>query len=103
MSEKIPPVETSPERILSREEVLSQLRSRCEQFEVERELSDAEGVYLLEVLSSDGTKRFAYQRKGLFANQIGSEKTTIRVDWTDDSYSTTLADFDPVTGAWIDQ
>lgn len=95
--------EPTPEHILSREEVLSQLRSRCENFEVERELVDAEGVYLLEVLSTDKTKRYVYQRKGTFTGKIESAGTTIRSEDMDDGYSRTLADYDPITGEWIDQ
>jgi hypothetical protein len=95
--------ETGPERILSREEVLSQLRSRCEDFEVERELADAEGVYLLEVMSADKTKRYVYQRKGVFAGKIESAGTIVRSEDLDDGYSRTLADYDLTTGEWIDQ
>lgn len=103
MSDKFPTSETGPERILSREEVLSQLRSRCEKFEVERELEDARGIYLLEVLSADGSKRFAYQRKGSFQGKIESAGTTIRVEWLDDGYAKTLADYDSATGEWVEQ
>jgi hypothetical protein len=95
--------ETGPERILSREEVLSQLRSRCENFEIERERADAEGVYLLEVMSVDKTKRYVYQRKGIFGGKIESAGTTVRSEDVDDGYSRTIADYDPVTGEWIDQ
>jgi hypothetical protein len=95
--------ETNPEHILSREEVLSQLRSRCEKFEVERELADAEGVYLLEVMSEDKTKRFVYQRKGTFGGKIESAGTTVRSEDMDDGYSRTIADYDPAMGEWKDQ
>ncbi len=103
---KVNPNETGPERILSREEVLSELRSRCEIFEVERELEDAEGIYLLEVKASDGSKRYTYQRKRLLPGEprgIESVGTTIRVEWLDDGYAKTLADYDPITNEWIDQ
>ena len=105
MSHEVPTMENepNPERILSREEVLSQLRSRCEKFEVERELADAEGVYLLEVMSEDKTKRFVYQRKGTFGGKIESAGTTVRSEDMDDGYSRTVADYDPATGEWIDQ
>ena len=95
--------EPTPERILSREEVLSQLHSRCEKFELERELADAEGVYLLEVTSEDKTKRYAYQRKGTFVGKIESAGTTIRSEDMDDGYSRTIADYDPTTGEWKDR
>lgn len=101
------PHETGPERILSREEVLSQLRSRCENFEIERELGDADDIYLLEVKDSDNSKRYAYQRKGSFmigaSQKIESLGTTIRSEDLDDGYSRTIADYDPKTNEWIDQ
>lgn len=95
--------ETGPERILSREEILSQLRSRCENFDIERELADVLGVYLLEVLSPDRTKRFVYQRKGTFGDKIESTGTTIRSEDLDDGFSRTIADYNPITGEWVDQ
>lgn len=95
--------EAGPERILSREEILSQLQGRCEKFDVERELSDADGIYLLEVMTKDGTKRYTYQRKGAFDGKIESAGTTVRLEWMDDGFSKTLADFDPATGEWVEQ
>ena len=105
-SPKMNPNETSPEHILSREEVLSQIRSRCEGFEIERELEDADGIYLLEVKASDNSKRYTYQRKGSFpgkSHKIESAGTTIRSEDLDDGYSRTIADYDPKMNAWIDQ
>jgi hypothetical protein len=99
-------IEKGPERILSREAILSELHNRCENFEIEREMEDGEGVYLLEVLSADHMKRFTYQRKRLLPREpqgIESAGTTIRVEWLDDGYAKTLADYDPETGKWIDQ
>lgn len=106
--EQVPKIESesNPERILPREEVLRQLRSRCEDFAIERELADAEGVYLLEVISSDNTKRYVYQRKGSFpgkVQKIESTGTTIRSEDMEDGYSRTIADYDETTGEWIDQ
>ncbi len=95
--------EPNPERILSREEVLSELRSRCEGLEMGRELADADGIYLLEMMSPDKARRYIYQRKGLFAGKIGSAGTTLRSEDMDDGYSRTIADYDPATGEWIDQ
>jgi hypothetical protein len=109
MNENIPvppTVETSPERILTREEILSQIRSRCEHFEPERELRDEEGIYLLEVIASDNSKRYTYQRQRIIPGQpqgVESAGTTIRSEDLDDGYSRTLADYDPRTNTWIDQ
>jgi hypothetical protein len=98
--------ETGPERVLSREEVLSQIRNRCENFEVEQELGDADGIYLLEVKASDNSKRYRYQRKGTFpvgTRNIGALKTTLISEDLDDGYARTIADYDPETDAWMDQ
>jgi hypothetical protein len=102
----ITPQETGPERFPSREEILSELRRWCESFEEERELTDERGVYLLEVVSLDKSKRFAFQRERRLPGQpqgIESSGTTIRSEDLDDGYSITLADYDPETGKWIDQ
>lgn len=98
--------ETSPERILSREEVLSQIRSRCEGFEIEQDLKDADGIYFLEVRALDNSKRYTYQRKGSFlgeSHKIESVGTTIRSEDLDDGYSRTIADYNLTTNEWVEQ
>ncbi|MGC9610849.1 MAG: hypothetical protein ABSE68_01355 [Minisyncoccia bacterium] len=94
------------ERILSREEILSQLGSRCEILKIERELADAEGIYLLEIINKENTKRYVYQRKGSFmgsSGKIESSGTTIRSEDLDDDFSKTIADYDSETNEWMDQ
>ncbi len=98
--------ESSPERIPSREEVISKLHSYCESFEIDLELADAEGVYLLRVRAADNSKLFTYQRKGTFqaeSKEIGSAGTTIRSEDLDDGYARTLADYNPATNEWVEQ
>ena len=98
--------ERGPERILSREEILAKIKSYCEQFTVERELADEAGVYLLEVVAADNSKRYAYQRKRLLPGQpkgVESASTTIWSEDLDDGYSRTLADFDAEKNEWIEQ
>ena len=98
--------ETGPERILGREEIIRMVLNWCEKFRIERELADEEGIYLLEVIASDNTKRYTYQRKGSFSGRGGkieSAGTTIRSEDLDDGYSRTLADYDPIADAWIAQ
>lgn len=97
--------ETGPERILSREEVLSQLQSRCESFTIEQELGNDDGVYFLEVLSSDNTRRYTYQRKGSFSKDslvVESAGTIIYSEDLDDGRSRVIADYDLITESWID-
>jgi hypothetical protein len=96
-------IEAGPERILSREEVLSELGRRCEFSGVHRELVDAGGVYLLEVMNKDKTKIYIYQRQGSFAGGVESALTTIQSEDMDDGFPRTLADYDPKTGQWVDQ
>ena len=98
--------EMGPERIPSKEEVLSQIRSRCESFEIESELSDANGVYYLEAKASDNSKRYIYQREGTFQGNSkpnSALKTTLILEDLDDSYSRCIADYDSETGEWIEQ
>jgi hypothetical protein len=104
--------ESNPERALSREQIMEELLVRIMsshekfQIKVERELSNAEGIYLLEVLSPDTGRRYVYQRKGSFegsGQKIESSGTTIRSEDLDDGYSRTIADYDPIAGRWINQ
>ena len=53
----VPESEGKKERVLSREEILSQLGNRCEISKIEQELADEEGIYLLEVINKENTKR----------------------------------------------
>ncbi len=106
MPQEANPNETGPERILSREEILSEIRSWCENFEIERELADTEGIYLLEGIDSENSKRYIYQRKGSFpvgVKKIDALKTTIIEEYLDDSYASTVADYDPETNRWVHQ
>ncbi|TSA44513.1 hypothetical protein D4R51_03725 [bacterium] len=98
--------EGKKERIFSREEILSQLGSRCEILKIERELEDEKGIYLLEVINKENTKRFIYQRERLLPGQprgIESSGTTIRSEDLDDGFSKTIADYNPELDKWIDQ
>ncbi len=101
-------VESNPERSLSRDEILAELSlsHSIEKLNIERELSDVDGVYLLEVLYPEQGKRVVYQRKGSFegkGSKIESSRTTIRVEDLDDGYSRTIADYDPIKGEWVNQ
>lgn len=97
--------EAGPEKILSREAVFAKLREYCDSFKVDRELSDQDGVYILEVVSDHGKKMYTYQRKGTFpgtkGRDIASAGTSIRVDDLDGSFfSETLADYNPKEDSW---
>lgn len=98
--------EGGPERILSRDEIIAEISKHCESFEPERELSDEQGIYLLEVKATDGSRRYTYQRKRLLPDApqgIESSGTTLRSEDLDDGYSRTIADFNPNTGEWVGQ
>jgi hypothetical protein len=98
--------EAGPEHILPREKILLELRNRCENFQVERELSDEDGIYFLEVMSADNAMRYSYQRKGSFpggSHRIESTGTTIRSEDVNSGWSETLADYDEKTGEWVNQ
>jgi len=94
------------ERPLTREEVLTALSRHAETFTVQRELSDANGIYLLEV-TLPGEKpgevsEYRYQRKGVFGpNQTTT--THIAVAYYEGEMPVggkTLANYDEKTGLW---
>ncbi len=104
--EESPKNERGPERILSREEILSQIRSRCEGFEIEQELEDADGIYFMEAKATDNSKRYTYQRKGSFpvgSQRSDSRNTILSSEDLDDGYSRIVVDYDPERNEWIDQ
>lgn len=98
--------EIGPERILPREAVLAKLREYCDSFRIERELSDENGIYLLEVFSNEsGNTMYAYQRAGTFPGNNGmnitSAGTSVRVEFLDwSSYPETLSDYDSFKDTW---
>lgn len=82
MSEGIPKsIEKSPERILTKSEVMEGMGIFVENGRVERELSDVRGLYLLEVII-DGeepgdTIEYGYLRKGESPGHKGALETAI--------------------------
>ena len=73
-------IEQAPERIPSKEEVLEIMYRKAEGLTIERELSDENGVYLLETRTPEKNgeyTQYVYMRKGQFQNTNGSEATVI--------------------------
>ena len=109
MNEGLPPIEQGNERIPTREDILAQIRTRCEGAAVIRELSDTEGVYLLET-RKQGEKpgestEYTYQRKGVFPNKIESAATVLQVFYCADDVPLSgeiIAEYDTATGEWIE-
>ncbi|MDP1689019.1 MAG: hypothetical protein Q8L47_02725 [bacterium] len=98
--------EANPEKILSREEILLELRNRCENFDVIAEREDKDGIYFLKIKTSNKKIFFVYQRERSLAGEpqgMESARTTIRMEWADDSYAKTLADYNPFADKWVDQ
>ncbi len=94
------------EHVLSREEVLEAITQHVEGYTIERELSDAEGVYLLEarvVGEKPGeVTEYRYQRKGEFGRNQ-SLQTAIHVAYYEDDMpvgGTTIANYNETTGEW---
>ncbi len=103
--------ERGPERILSKEEVLNAIRRYAENVELVRELSDQQGLYLLEVKvvsehEKEGeTTQLEYVRKGRFPNTITSSDTSIhKVYYKGDMPvgGDKVAAFNNETGEWVD-
>ncbi len=74
-------IEKGPERIPSREEVLEQITRFAENFTIRRELSDEQGIYLIEAVvlgAKDGeTIEYGYIRKGPDRAKNASAETVI--------------------------
>jgi hypothetical protein len=98
------------ERILSQSEILSTLREYIDQFDLHtlgRELSDEQGIYLLEINIADPEtgkiSEYAYHRKGAFGKHIHSQ-TDISVTYYDAdgmlNGGKDIANYDETTGDW---
>lgn len=111
--EKIPAaphnkIESSHERILSREKILEALEQFAEGAIPVRELSDEKGIYLLEV-QQPGEKpgeitEHCYIRKGGPQNGTRSEETKINVAYYQDGMpvgGSSVAALNEETGEWV--
>ncbi len=75
------PIEKGPERILTKEDVMEVIARHAENAILVRELSDEQGLYLLEVKvegkESDEIIQYQYMRKGRFPNHNEASETAI--------------------------
>lgn len=99
--------EKKAERVLTSGEVLEAISERAEGFILSRELSDEQGVYLLEVEikgENEGeVTEYQYMRKGVHPNHNESDVTAIsRIDYKDGVPigGERVAVFDEKTGEW---
>lgn len=101
------PQEGKPEQIPTKEEVLEVISRFVENATFVRELSDEQGLYLLEV-KADGKKpgevaEYLYIRKGIHPNRNETAETTIYVTQYEDGMpiaGETLAGHNSETGEW---
>ena len=92
--------------MLTNEQVLEAIGQHVEGYVIERELSDPEGVYLLEARVA-GEKpgevtEYRYQRKGEFGRNQNAQ-TTIQVAYYENDIPVggkTVANYDEKTGTW---
>ncbi len=104
------PNESMLEKIPSRENILVEIRKRCEGATVVRELSDHDGIYLLEA-REQGDKPgeftdYIYQRRGSFPNKNAATTTVLeRVFFENDipCGGDVLAEHDDATGEWVNK
>lgn len=101
------PIEKGPERIPTKGEVLEIIRHHAEKAELVRELSDEQGLYLLEAKVAGKergeTIQYEYMRKGRFPNHNESSKTAIHVMYYQGEIPTSgdiIAVRNPETGEW---
>ena len=93
-------------RVLTKEQVLEAIGQHVEGYVIERELSDAEGVHLLEARVA-GEKpgevtEYRYQRKGEFGRNQ-SAQTTIQVAYYENDIPVggkTVANYNEAIGTW---
>jgi hypothetical protein len=93
--------------ILTREAILEAVAQHIERYEIERELSDAEGIYLLEARAA-GEKagefvEYRYQRKGIFGRNQAAQ-TTLQVAYYQGGVpigGKTVADYDEQSKTWV--
>jgi hypothetical protein len=102
-------IEKGPERILSKEEVLEVIARYGENAEFVRELSDEQGLYLLEA-KIEGKEpgeviQYEYMRKGRFPNHNEASETALHVVYYQDEIPVggdKIAVYNSETGEWID-
>ncbi len=99
-------MEASPERILTREQVLEVMNRFAEGAVFTRELSDEKGLYFYEAKKDLEEGRFIeyqYTRRGEFPNKISSSVTVVHaIHYKNDMpfWSENLAEYDEKTRQW---
>ncbi len=100
--------ENTPERILTKDEVMKIISRFVENPTIVSELSNEQGLYSLEVKNQSdekGEKIYQYMRKGQFGNQNRSTATVIHVVLYKDGEACTCYDtvnYNPETGEWVE-
>jgi hypothetical protein len=100
-------IEKGPERILGKEEVLEVISKYAEGAQLVRELSDDQGLYLLEA-KVEGKEpgevvQYEYMRKGRFPNHNEASETALHVVYYQDDMPVggdKVAVYNPDTNAW---
>jgi hypothetical protein len=100
-------IEKGPERIPNKEEVMEVIGRHAEGASIVRELSDEQGLYLLEakVESKEPgeTIQYEYMRKGEFADGNKSASSVIHIVYYMDGIPAgghSVAEYNPVAGEW---
>lgn len=92
------------ENILTREQILSKISTYCENPTTIKELSDKDGIYLLEAKGirkiEKDVAEYIYQRKGTFPNGSDSLVTSIMVV-DNEGWAESIAEYDSVTRKWV--
>ena len=107
--EEVLKAEQGGERIFTGEEIMEQIKKRCEKAEFLRELKDGDGIYLFEA-KEPGEKSgeytiYLYKRKGTFGKNSAA-KTVIEKLYFENDFpcgGDTIADYDEATGEWVEK
>ncbi len=100
-------IEKGPERIPTRDEVMEVISRLAENSTVVRELTDEQGLYLLEA-NIEGEEegeviQYQYMRKGRFPDNKSASDTGVCVVYFQGGVfvsGTTVAKYNPETGEW---
>ena len=106
----MPRIERDAECILTREDILGEIRRRSERAEVIREPADDDGIYLLEASeegeSAGESTHYIYKRKGIFPDKNEAVRTVLeKVYFINDVAcgGCTLANYDNAMGEWVEK
>jgi hypothetical protein len=100
------PAETGPERIHTKEEILSLIKRWCENLDTVQTKEDDEGIYELRMngpeIAPGEFNQYIYSRKGTFGKDQAAKTTIEVVYYLDDQPvgGDSLVNYNPLSDTW---